>query len=183
MSPETVTHRAVHRYDLYDDTKAEVWVDPDNKVNTKADGSYSLTVKHSGTFQIFANYTPTDPSKRGGYKQSAPQTVKTTSTTHNQNIPLKYGYTTTFTLRAYLYPSGLSGTGTMSSGVTMRIEVEGREAANGKTDDSLLPQYIAKVDHAGIVSLIASHPGYKTRRRDRITVKEPDHSYDFSLAP
>ena len=51
---------------------------PGAKAKTKADGSYELKVKHSGTFQIFANYAPNDSSKRGDYKQGAPQTVKTT---------------------------------------------------------------------------------------------------------
>ena len=62
------------------------------KLTAAADGSYRLTVTHSGTFTLTAGY----PTGRR-YKIGAPQTVDTTAATHTLNIPLNYGYTTTVT--------------------------------------------------------------------------------------
>ena len=163
-----------------------MWASTDtaNKVTAGADGKYTLEVaRHSGTFTITANYKKLIPGSSVDlyYKASNPKTVKITSPTHSLNIPLKYGYTTTFTLTGTLYDA--AGNGTRSEGVTMRIEVEGRKAASGQTSGSTGPKYSAKVAHPGIVNLVASHSGYKTKRVDGATITGSTFGYNISLVP
>ena len=140
---------------------AEVWAstDPDNKVPVNpADGSYTLNgVKHSGTFNVTAEYTATGNSN---YKTSDPQIVSTTAPAHTQDIALKYGYTTALTVTVLLHASAFA-TGTASSGVNVVIEVEGIKAHEGTTGGSPTYGYTVTVDHPGRLSdVTASMPGY-----------------------
>ena len=67
-----------------DPIAAKVWASTDtaNNFTAGAKGNYSLTVKHSGTFQIIAE------SEDGNYKAS--KTVKTTKKAESLNITLQY---------------------------------------------------------------------------------------------
>ena len=120
---------------------AEVWADPANKVETKADGSYSLTLEGPGTYQITADYTGTD----GNYKASDPRTVELTGKPISLDIPLKYGHTTTVTgnsrtwarIAAAYYPT---------RGVTITAEVE--DVQVGKTT-SIITGYSITFSHPG----------------------------------
>ena len=97
-------------------TTARVWTstDPMKKVAVGADGSYSLQVaNHTGSFTITAEYTATGNKN---YKTSDPKAVGTTGATiENQDIPLKYGYTTEVTAQVSLNMNTTSG-GRISSG-------------------------------------------------------------------
>ena len=145
----TVTS-AIYKTVVFADTKAEVWVDPARKVKAEADGSYELEVaNHSGTFTINANYTNPD----GNYKQSNPQTVKTTSPTHSLNIPLNYGYTVTLSGEVGSIKAGDIG---LKDGATIIIEVEGVEIGRTTSGSSGMSK--------GNYSITFAHPGaYKAR--------------------
>ena len=133
--------RARFRFEFVDDTKAQVWIDPANKVNAEADGSYSLTVKGPGPFQITAGYTGGD----GNYKNSDPQTAKIDGTP--TNIPLKYGYTTTVSGTTY-YEASPGATLRRQGGATVIIETDyGTKIREGTSDPS--GNYSIKVSHAG----------------------------------
>ena len=98
---------------------AEVWADPANKVEAKADGSCSLTLEGPGTYQITARYTGTD----GNYKDSAPRTVELTGKPIVLDIPLKYGHTTTVSGDSLTWARMLSRYFS-TAGVTITVEVE-----------------------------------------------------------
>ena len=150
MTPETVINAATYRYEFVDDTRAQVWVSPANKVKAKADGSYSLTVKGPGPFQITAGYTGTD----GNYKTSDPQTVKITGRTHRLNIPLKYGYTTT--VSGFIYYEEYAGaTPIRQRGAAVIIETDyGTKIGETVTDGE--GNYSVTVSHAGRFKVKAS---------------------------
>ena len=114
-----------------------MWVDPANKVDAKADGSYSLTVKGPGTYQVTAGYTRKD----GNYKNSDPQTVKVTGQ-QNLNIPLKFGHTTTVSGTISHVSAGLQ------SGATVIIETD-YGTKIGETISDRSGNYSITVSHAG----------------------------------
>lgn len=116
--------------------KAEVWssIDPANKVLAKMDGTYSLTVTHSGSFTITANYKGRD----GNYKASAPKIINTSARNiDDQDIALKYGYITSVSGKVEVFPDETNlrdGTsGTLTNNVMVIVEVEGVEVARGTT--------------------------------------------------
>ena len=106
-------------------TTARVWssIDPANKVPVDStDGSCNLEVaNHTGSFTITADYTA---AGNRNYKTSAPRTVTTTGAAiENQDIALKYGYTTTVSGTVVTLPGG--GTtapviGAIDPGITAR---------------------------------------------------------------
>ena len=162
---------------------AQVWAstDPTNKVPVNpADGSYTLSsVKHSGTFTITAEYTATGNSN---YTTSDPQNVSTTAPAHTQDIALKYGYTTTFTVEAGLRDP-TTGAAAISPGITIVIEVEGREVKRGITSGSSAPKYIVEVDHAGTLRMTASRAGYTARSKTLTGVASGTSGELFFLSP
>ena len=138
---------------------AEVWssIDPANKVPAAADGSYTLEVaNHTGRFTITADYTAAD----GKYTASAAKTVTTTgAAVDNQDIALKYGYTTTVTVQVSLQSS--SGAGIISSGVTVIITAEdGHEVGRDITSGAVGPSAVITVHHPGRMVITASRDGY-----------------------
>ena len=141
--------------------KARVFAstDPTNKVTVnEKDGSYSLTITHTGDFTLTAEYTATD----GNYKTSRPQSVKTTAPTLMKDISLRYAHTTEIKIEVSLRP-GIFAKGKVIHGATVVVEVEGREVARGITSGTPTPQCIFTIDHPGKISKItASYPGYKS---------------------
>ena len=144
---------------------AQVWfcIDPTNctdpaKTDVGADGSYTLEVAgHTGSFTITADYTAAD----GKYTTSTAQTVNTTGVAVDQDIALKYGYTTTVTVQVALYPSGIGSGGITSSGVTVVITAEdGHEVDRGTTSGASSPSAVITVDHPGRMVITASRDGY-----------------------
>ena len=178
LTPAPGTRAGTYRNVFFDDTKAQVWAstDPDNKVTAAADGSYSLSgVKHSGTFTVIAEYTAGD----GNYKTSDPQTVSTTAPAYTQNIALKYGYTTTITVQAVIYPTG--GSPIFANGVTIRTEVEGREVARGQTSGTA-KNYVVDIDHPGAMIMTASFTGYRSHSQPINTTRRT-FGQTFILTP
>ena len=115
------------------------------------------------SFTITAEYTATGSKN---YKTSDPKVVTTAAPSiENQNIALKYGYTTEITVRAGLAESTTSE-GIISSGVTIVITAEdGHEVGRGITEGDfattgVLPGAVINVDHPGRVRVTASHDGY-----------------------
>ena len=143
---------------------AKVWADPAKKVAAKADGSYSLKVTHSGNFTLTADYTGAD----GNYKASAPQTVKTSQTSHNQNIALKYGHTSNAEGRVAVFPRGTGFTGSMQNGVKVVAEVEGVAVAESET------RTIG--GRSGSYSFSVAHNGGKIIIRASYTGMSPDYT-------
>ena len=154
MTPRTAVAGATYRREVVDDTKAQVWVDPANKVDAKADGSYSLTVKGPGTYQVTAGYT----GKDGNYKNSDPQTVKVTGQ-HNLNIPLKYGYTTI--VSGVVWDDTNILTPRRKSGATVIAEVNDVEA--GRVTSDSVGNFSITVSHPGKLELKASSGTLKGR--------------------
>ena len=139
------------------------------KAKTNSEGSYELKVKHSGTFQIFVDYTPTDPRKRNDYKQGAPQTITTTEETESLNIPLNYGYT--LTLSGQVVSTKVGDTG-RKKGATVTIEVEGLFAGSTKTSGN--GNYSITFSHNGTYKATASLAGFISESFqpvDRVTEK------------
>ena len=157
---------------------AKVWANPKEKVNVKADGSYSLKVTHSGTFTITADYTGTD----GNYRASAPKTINTSA----QNIALKYGHTTVANGSVLVYPGGVADSvlagiaGTRTNGVTVIVEVEGVEVARGITKNiggSDGEYNINDIPHNGTLTIKGSLTGMRTSSMNLFDVKnKPVHS-------
>ena len=142
---------------------ARVWAstDPATKVAAAADGSYTLTVTHPGTFTVSADYTATD----GNYKAVAPQSVTTTTPAHTQNVSLAYGYTTTVSGQVYVAPPSA-----LTNGATVTARVEGRivrSTTSSGTDAMGNPagDYSITFDHPGTFRVTASLVG----RRDAST--------------
>ena len=133
---------------------AEVRANPAKKVQTNPEGNYELKVNHSGTFTITANYTNLD----GNYKQSTPQTVKTTSPTHSLDIPLNYGYTITLSGQVISVKTGDIG---FKNGATVTIEVEGVEIKSTTTKDG--GKYHITFSHPGTYKATASLAGFRSR--------------------
>ena len=155
---------------------AEVWAstDPAKKVKVKADGSYELEVaNHPGTFQIFADYTGTD----GNYKQSDPQKVETTDSTHSLNIALKYGYTT---ILSGFIGSNRRGDGSYKSGATVTIEVEG-VVVDSTTSSGNGGRYSITVDHPGTYKATASLANYTNDVSTPARVTEEKRTVNFIL--
>ena len=162
VTPGNSIRRATYRLGFADDTKAQVWVDPANKVDVKADGSYTLTVKGPGTYQVTAGYT----GKDGNYKNSDPQTVKITGQTHSLDIPLKFGYTTTVngTVR---YEISVGIPPNRHSGATVIIETDyGTKIGEGISDR--IGDYSITVSHAGKFTIKASALVAGTKATDNI---------------
>ena len=132
---------------------AEVWAstDPAVKAAVAADGSFTLRVRHPGTFALTADY----PAGRD-YKTGAPQTVSTTESAHTQDIPLRYGYTTTLSGRVFDRPPGSSVVARNDAAVI--VEVEGREAGRtvSSTIDSSPGSYRITFDHPGTFRVTTS---------------------------
>ena len=143
---------------------ARVWAstDPATKVTVGTDGSYSLeVVDHPGAFTVSADYTATD----GNYKAVAPQSVRTTTPAHTQNVSLAYGYTTTVSGQVYVAPPSA-----LTNGATVTARVEDRVVASvtsSGTDTSGNPagNYSITFDHPGTFRVTASLAG----RRDAST--------------
>ena len=137
---------------------AEVRASTDSSAKTvkaavAADGSFTLSVTHPGTFTINFDY----PAERD-YKAGAPQSVRTTAAAHTQNIALKYGYTTTIGGRvADRPPSGL----TYRDGAIVTAGVEGREVARtvSRTIGGNFGRYSIMFDHPGTFRVAASFEG------------------------
>ena len=151
-------------------TTARVWssIDPAKKVAVGADGSYSLQVAgHTGSFTITAEYTATGNKN---YKTSDPRTVTTKGAAiDGQDIALNYGYTTTVTIEAGLFPSGIPGSGSISNGVTVVITTEnGHEVGRGITSGTASNAVIT-VDHPGRMIITASRTGYTSDSSPRVT--------------
>ena len=132
---------------------AEVWAstDPAVKAAVAADGSFTLRVRHPGTFALTADY----PAGRD-YKTGAPQTVSTTESAHTQDIPLRYGYTTTLSGRVFDRPPGSSVVARNDAAVI--VEVEGREAGRtvSSTIDGSPGSYRITFDHPGTFRVTTS---------------------------
>ena len=163
-------------------TTARVWAstDPTKKVAVGTDGSYSLQVAgHSGSFTITAEYTATD----GNYKKTS--TAKTVTTTgaaiENQDIALKYGYTTEVTAQVSLNATTTSG-GAISSGVTVVITAEdGHEVGRGITSGNfaatgILPSAVIEVDHPGRITVTASRDGYRGNSNSETDVRTTERT-------
>ena len=152
---------------------AEIWASTDTKkkVKTDKDGNYTLEVaRHSGTFTITANYTNPD----GNYKQSAPQTVKTTDQIHTLNIPLQYAYTTT--ISGVVNDARVSGS-PPKSGATVIIKVENIEVGRDISDST--GNYSIKVSHPGRLFLKAS--AGTGSGNNRITTKDENHKQNLFI--
>ena len=134
---------------------AKVWAStaPTTKVAAAADGSYTLTVTHPGTFTITADYTATD----GDYKAGAPQTVTTTAAAYTQNIALNYGYTITIRGRIADDQRSTGGTIIAGSGATVTAAAEGRVVTSVTANAT--GSYRITFDHPGTFQLRASLPG------------------------
>ena len=159
---------------------ARVWActDPASKITVGTDGSYSLkVVGHSGTFTLCADYTATD----GNYKAGAPQVVTTTATAHTQNVPLAYGHTTTATVQASLFPSGLTAGGTISNGVTIVITTEGGHEVGRGITSGIARNAVITVNHPRFYRATARRTGYRDASVDRSD--GPTTSFIINLAP
>ena len=159
---------------------ARVWActDPATKVTVGSNGSYSLkVVDHSGTFTLCADYTATD----GNYKAGAPQAVTTTATAHTQNVPLAYGHTTTATVQASLFPSGLTAGGTISNGVTIVITTEGGHEVDRGITSGTARNAVITFNHPGFYRATARHTGYRDASVDRSD--GPTTSFTINLVP
>ena len=137
-------------------TTARVWAstDPTKKVAVGTDGSYSLQVAgHSGSFTITAEYTATD----GNYKKTSTAKAVTTKGTaiENQDIALKYGYTTT--VRGTVVTLAGGGGTAPVVGATVVIEVEGIEAGRD-TAKAGNGEYRITVDHPGVMTAKVTSP-------------------------
>ena len=168
-------------------TTARVWssIDPAEKVAVGADGSYTLQVAgHSGSFTITAEYTATD----GNYRAGDPKTVSTKGAAiENQDIALKYGHTTEFTVKASLNATTTSG-GTISSCVTVVITAEGdHEIGRGITSGNfaatgVLPSAVITVDHPGEITATVSRDGYRSNSNSSIAVRTTERTRDAGTA-
>ena len=109
---------------------------------------------------ITADYTAAD----GKYTTSTAQTVNTTGAAiDNQDIALKYGYTTTVSGTVVTIPPG-GGTTTPVVGATVVIEVEGIEAGRDTTEGVNGEYNITTVDHPGVmIAIVTSLTGNVTR--------------------
>ena len=133
---------------------AKVWASTDtaNKVTAGAKGNYSLTVKHSGTFTIDADYKKPIPRSSVNLYYKASKTVKTTNPTHDLDITLQYGYTTT--ISGTVLSNDATGIKSFPN-ATVIIEVEGIEK-DKETDG---PSYkIENVAHPGCLMIRANPP-------------------------
>ena len=124
------------------------------KVAVRADGSYTLTVTHPGTFTLSVNY----PAGRD-YKAGAPQAVTTTAATHTRDIALSYGHTTTLSGQVSDNPSGT--TYINRNRLSVIIEVEGREVdrTTSRTIGGIEGSYRITFDHPGTFRATASFEG------------------------
>ena len=155
--------------------------EPTKKVDVGTDGSYSLPVaNHTGSFTITAEYTATD----GNYKASTAKTVTTKGAAiENQDIALKYGHTTEFTVKASLNATTTSG-GTISSGVTVVITAEGgHEIGRGITSGNfaatgVLPSAVIEVDHPGEITAAVSRDGYRSNSNSSIAIRTTERTRD-----
>ena len=135
---------------------AQVWAstDPAVKAPVAADGSYTLRVRHPGTFALTADYPP-----GRDYKTGAPQTVSTTALAHTQDIPLRYGYTTT--VNGTIADQVAVGSFQARNDAMVIIKVEGREAARirSSTIDGTPGSYRVTFNHPGTFRVEASFDG------------------------
>ena len=135
---------------------ARVWAstDPATKVTVGTDGSSTLAVTHPGTFTVSTDYTATD----GNYKAVAPQSVRTTTPAHTQNVPLAYGYTTTVSGQVYIAPPSA-----LTNGATVTARVEGRVVRSTMSSGTdAMGNYSITFDHPGTFRVTTSSAG----RRD-----------------
>ena len=139
-----------------------MWASTDtaNKVTAGADGNYSLTVKHPGTFQIIAD--------SDNYKQSAPETIKTTSPTHSLNITLQYITT-------------VSGKITSPAGNPIAAKVWASTDTANKVTAGADGNYNLTVKHPGTFQIIADLDNYKASDPKTIETNKQTHNLDISL--
>ena len=135
---------------------AEVRVSTDSSVKTvkaavAADGSYTLSVTHPGTFILSVDY----PAGRD-YKAGSPQNVTTTKAAHTRDIALKYGYTTTLSGQVVD-----ASTAANRNGATVTASVEGREAERtvSSTIGGNVGSYSITFDHPGSFRFTGSFEG------------------------
>ena len=158
---------------------AQVWssIDPETKVSVDpADGSFTITVTHPGTFTLNADYTAPDKN----YKAGAPQTVSTTAPAHTRDIPLSYGYTTTLSGRVLDNPPGASID--YRNGATVVITVEDHEAARtvSRTIEGNAGNYSVTFDHPGTFRVTASFEG-RSESFAEVRYRNRTKAYNFSL--
>ena len=162
---------------------AKVWASTASttKVAVAADGSYTLTVTHSGTFTLNVDYPA------GDYKTGAPQSVSTTAATHTQNIALRYGHTITLSGIVVALNPGGSG-GSARNNATVTAAVEGREvgsttSSGTQADGSPAGNYRITFDHPGTFRATASFTGLNDEVFNPARLTAATHTNNFVLRP
>ena len=164
---------------------AQVWssIDPETKVSVDpADGSFTITVTHPGTFTLNADYTTPDKN----YKAGAPQTVSTTAPAHTRDIPLSYGYTTT--LSGIVVALNAGGSGSARNGATVTVTVENRvvdstTSSGTHADGTDAGNYRIMIAHPGKFRAAASLSGVKDEVFNVARITTQTHVHNFTLRP
>ena len=164
---------------------AQVWssIDPETKVSVDpADGSFTITVTHPGTFTLNADYTAPDKN----YKTGAPQTVSTTAPAHTRDIPLNYGYTTTLSGIVVALNPGGSGSARNDATVTVTVEnrvVDSTTSSGTHADGTPAGNYRITITHPGAFRATASLPGVKDEVFNVARIITQTRVHNFALRP
>ena len=118
------------------------------KIKTKTDGTYELSISHSGSFTLAVTKEGYLPSESSDLK------VKTTAKTHTKNIELSYAYT-----------KKVNGTvknvaGTPIKGVKISVCLSAGNCEDEEVTTEADGSYELSVKHAGSFTLTATKPGY-----------------------
>ena len=174
---------AATRGDIPSADAAKVWASTASttKVAAAADGSYTLTVTHPGTFTINVDYPA------GDYKAGAPQSVTTTAATHTQNIALSYGHTITLSGIVVALNPGGSG-GSARNNATVTAAVEGREVGSTTSSGTNaagtpLGNYRITFDHPGTFRATASFTGLSDQVFNPARLTDATYINNFTLHP
>ena len=155
-----------------DSIAAKVWASTDtaNKVTAGAKGNYSLTVKHSGTFQIIAE------SEDGKYAIN-PKIIKTTKKAEILNITLQYVTTVSGKI---ITPAKAKDSSKGSFIADAEVRANGVKA---KTNSE--GSYELKVKHSGTFTITANYTNpdgnYKKSAPQTVKTTSPTHSLDIPL--
>lgn len=135
------------------------------KTKTKTDGTYELSISHSGSFTLAVTkkgYLPSEPSALE---------VKTTAKTHTKNIKLNYAYTK----KVNGTVKNVAGTPIKGVKVSACLSPENCVAeAITKADG----YYELSVKHAGSFTLTATSSGYKGEAA--VTTRADTHQSDLA---
>ena len=143
-----------------------MWASTDtaNKVTAGAKGNYSLTVKHSGTFQIIAE------SEDGKYAIN-PKIIKTTKKTESLKITLQYVTTVSGKI---ITPAKAKDSSKGSFITTAEVRANGAKA---KTNSE--GSYELKVKHSGTFTITANYTNpdgnYKQGAPQTVKTTSPNH--------